>query len=484
MCARWLNAPTLMSRVLGRASMQRRSLVKRWIAAVLFYASPALAAPPLVVSADHHGLARADGTPFFWLGDTAWLLFHRLDREQTERYLRDRAQKGFTVIQAVALGDLAGPGMRNAYGEASLVERDPRKPNDAFFQHVDWVVKRANELGLTLGMLPCWGDAWNPYPGEPGAIFDVANARSYGEFLGRRYKDADLVWILGGDHRVDTDQHKKILRAMAEGLRKGDGGRHLISFHPPGANGSSTWLHDEPWLDFNMRQNGHAAEYEQYGKTRDDWARTPTKPVLDAEPLYEDHPLSFQQATQGHSLAADVRRALYWDLFNGAFGHTYGNHAVWQFYSDKVAPLNDPLLPWTEALAQPGASQMQYARKLLESRPGARVPDEAILVVDRVKTAVPGAGRYRFVAMREAERSWAMVYAPVGRSFSVHLDALEAARVKAWWFDPRNGQVRAIALYPAKGEQKFTPPSSGEQSDWVLVLDDADKKLPKPGGRP
>jgi hypothetical protein len=437
----------------------------------LLLASPASAAPPLRVSADQHTLVRADGSPFFWLGDTAWLLFTRLDRAQAELYLHDRAQKRFTVIQAVALGDLEAPDMPNAYGESSLHARDPRRPNEAFFAHVDWVVRRANALGLTLAMLPCWGDTWNPYPGERQAIFDVDGARSLGRFLGRRYKDADLVWVLGGDHRIDTPAQHAILRAMAEGLREGDGGAHLITFHPPGTNGSSTWLHDEPWLDFNMRQNGHAAEYDAYAKTREDWARTPTKPVLDAEPLYEDHPLSFEQQALGHSTASDVRRALYWDLFNGAFGHTYGNHAVWQFWAPGVEPANDPLMPWTEALAQPGASQLQHARTLLESHPGGRVPDDDILVPERVATAVPGRGRYRFVAMRDEARRWAMVYAPVGRSFRVRLDAVKAARVKARWFDPRSGQLRAIATYPARGERTFTPPSRGEQLDWILLLD-------------
>ncbi len=451
--------------------------------AALLLSCRAQAAPPLKVSDDRHTLVRANGAPFFWLGDTAWMLFQRLDREQSERYLRDRAQKGFTVIQAVALGDLPGPNTRNAYGQTALLERDPRKPNEAYFQHVDWVIERANALGLTVALLPCWGDTWGPQPGEHKAIFDVDKARAFGTFLGKRYKDADLVWVLGGDHKIDGEPQKRILRAMAEGLRAGDLGAHLITFHPPGANSSSTWLHDEPWLDFNMRQNGHAAEYDQYAKTRDDWARTPTKPVVDGEPLYEDHPLDFKQGQWGHSVAADVRRALYWDLFNGAFGHTYGHHTIWQMWAPPHDPLNDPLMTWSEALAQPGASQMGLARKLLESRPGPRIPDDEIIVPDRVATAVPGRGRSRFVAMRDSARSWAMVYAPVGRSFRVRLDAVQAERVKASWYDPRTGQVRAIANYPGKGEQLFTPPNPGEQLDWVLVLDDASKRLPKPGGR-
>ena len=94
----------------------------------------------------------------------------------------------------------------------------------------------------------------------------------------------------------------------------------------------------------------------------------PTKPLTDGEPIYEDHPVSFDSQNLGHSVAADVRRPLYWDLFGGAFGHTYGHHSVWQMWSPKHTPKNFPLMPWFEAINQPGAAQMQYARALLESR--------------------------------------------------------------------------------------------------------------------
>lgn len=115
---------------------------------------------------------------------------------------------------------------------------------------------------------------------------------------------------------------------MARGLRKGDGGAHLITYHPTGWHGSAQFFHNENWLDFNMRQNGHTAEYRSYGNTLNDYSRQPHKPIIDGEPLYEDHPVDFKPQEKGHSIAADVRRALYWDLFNGACGHTYGHHSV------------------------------------------------------------------------------------------------------------------------------------------------------------
>jgi hypothetical protein len=443
--------------------------------------------PALRVSENRRFLITADGKPFFWLGDTAWELFHRLDRAEADHYLKDRAAKGFTVIQAVALAEFGGLTVPNPYGHLPLVDKDPLQPIEAYWRHVDHVVRRANELGLYIGFLPTWGDKWNKAWGEGPEIFTPANAEAYGEWLGKRYRNAGLIWILGGDRAIATDAHLEILSAMARGLKRGDGGAHLMTFHPTGGRGSSELLHNEAWLDFNMRQNGHTAEHtNRYDKTRADYdLKHPVKPVLDGEPIYEDHPVNFRQGEFGHSIASDVRRPLYWNLFAGAFGHTYGHHSVWQMFSPGVRPpVNDPLLPWKEALQQPGAKQMQYGRWLMESRPFlTRIPDDSVIVTDVVRTKIPGAGRYRFVGTRDEAGTFAMVYAPVGRPFAVDMSKLKGAHVKAWWFNPRNGAAVAIGVFPNQGQRMFTPPDAGEMLDWVLVLDDASKGYSAPGAR-
>ena len=444
--------------------------------------------PRLQVSENRRFLVTADGKPFFWLGDTAWELFHRLNREEAEVYLKNRAERRFTVIQAVALAELDGLNDPNPYGEKPLRNNDPTQPNEAYFRHVDWIVQRANELGLYIGFLPTWGDKWHKAWGAGPEIFTPQNAETYGEWLGKRYRDASLVWILGGDRPVDkakAESQKEIIRAMARGLRRGDGGAHLITYHPPGGAGSSEHFHDDDWLDFNMRQNGHTAEFTgRYDQTRVDYNRTPVKPVLDGEPIYEDHPVSFDAKKFGHSIASDVRRPLYWDLFGGAFGHTYGHHSVWQMWSPARNPINNPLLPWSDAINQPGAAQMQHGRALIESRPFlTRIPDDSLIVTDRVPTSVPGTGRYHFAATRDADGTYALVYAPVGRSFKVRMEVIKGSKVKAWWFNPRDGKAKAIGTFDNRGERAFTPPDAGELLDWVLVLDDAAKKYPAPGSR-
>ena len=74
-----------------------------------------------------------------------------------------------------------------------------------------------------------------------------------------------------------------------------------------------------------------------------------------------------------------------------------------------------------------------------------------------------------------------MVYAPVGRAFKVHMEKITGAKVKTWWFNPRDGKAASIGDFPNTGEREFLPPDSGEMLDWVLVLDDATKRYPAPG---
>lgn len=445
----------------------------------------------LRVSDNKRFLVHEDGTPFFYLGDTAWELFHRLNRQEADKYLENRADKGFTVIQAVAIAEVDGHNAANPYGHLPLVDQDPARPavqdgpaND-YWDHVDYIVDKANSLGLYIGFLPTWGRYWHDEVKDGKPLFTVENAQMYGRWLGGRYKDKRLIWILGGDRTIENDQQRQIIRAMARGLRQGDGGAHLMTFHPRGGSGSSKDFHNDDWLDFNMRQNGHNAKFnEGYQNTRADYDLKPVKPVLDGEPMYEDHPVSFRAKDLGHSISSDIRRPLYWDLFGGACGHTYGHHSVWQMWQPGRGPINGPLMPWFEAIDQPGAGQMQYGRWLMESRPFlSRVPDDSIIVTGPVPTSVPGAGRYRFVGTRDAEGSYAMVYAPVGRPFKVRMDAIKGPKVKAWWYNPRDGQATAIGEFPNTGEREFLPPDKGEMLDWVLVLDDATKNFPAPGTR-
>src|SRR5215218_7597107 len=112
----------------------------------------------IVVSSNGHYLQYEDGTPFFWLGDTGWELFHRLKLEEIAQYLDNRSRKGFTVIQAVLLAEFNGLRKPNQYGDLPLQNEDPATPNETYFRFVDTVVELAAAKNLVMGLLPTWGD--------------------------------------------------------------------------------------------------------------------------------------------------------------------------------------------------------------------------------------------------------------------------------------------------------------------------------------
>ncbi len=338
----------------------------------------------LKVSENRRFLVKEDNSPFFYLGDTGWALLQRLDRDETDLYLRDRASKGYTVIQVMGISEFDGLTVPNRYGDVPFEDLDPTRPTEGYFEHVDWVVDRAAELGLHIGLLPTWGDKVGPLQWGTGPeVFTPENAAVYGEFLGERYRDKPIIWVIGGDRNPTEPRHYATWRAMAEGVKRGDGGRHLMTFHPQGGSSSSAFFHDDPWLSFNMLQSGHARRNgANYEMIHQDYTRTPTKPCLDGEPCYEDHPVNWKPEG-GYFAAYDVRKAAYWALFAGAHGHTYGCNGVFQFWKSGQEDRFGVLRPWQEAIELPGAAQMQHARRLMESRPFLqRIPNQGLLASD------------------------------------------------------------------------------------------------------
>lgn len=425
--------------------------------------------PNLRVSGNGRFLETVDGRPFFYLADTAWELFHRLDRAETLFYLNNRADKGFNVVQSVILAQSDGLNVANAYGDLPLIDGSPERPNEAYFSHVDWVVRSAAKCGLYSAILPTWGDKWFQAHGVGPEVFTLDNAAWYGRWLGERYREESVIWVLGGDRSPQSAFHFDLIRSMAHGIREGSGGHQLMTYHSSGDAGSAEFFHSERWLDFNARQNGHEVEYDRYGKTLADWRRLPTKPVFDIEPIYEDIEISLCRESAEYSCASDVRRAFYWDVFSGACGHAYGHHSVWQMYQKGRKAHWKPLMDWRIALDQPGAAQMGIGRRLIESRPmGMCVPADEILQPSPV---VPGNGRDRFVAQRSLDGSFAMVYVPVGRDFEVNLDCLSGPCASVSWFDPRTGSYAQQGRVNTGQRQRFISPTPGERLDWVLVLD-------------
>lgn len=420
-----------------------------------------------------------ENKPLFWLGDTAWELFHRLDREDAEYYLKKRAAQGFTVIQAVALAEFNGLNVPNSYGDKPLLENDPTRPNEAYFKHVDFIVDRASEYGLVIGFLPTWGDKLNKSGwGNGPEIFTIQNAKIYGKWLGERYKNKkNIIWILGGDRNPRNGTNDAdVWRSMAAGIVEAVGGndKAMITFHPqPNAKGASEWFHNEEWFDFNMFQTGHCRDSPTYNNIKNSYDQTPTKPVIDGEPIYEDHPVCFNYNDLGTSNAFDVRKSAYLSLFSGAFGHTYGCHDIWQMYSPNREAVNGPHVYWQQALDLPGAKQMNYVRRLMEARPVLdRVPDQSLIVENNLNP------NERIQSTRGND--FAFFYSTTGKPFTLNLGKISGNQLNGFWYDPRTGKSEDIGLFENRGTKLMTPKTSGYGQDWILILDDASKNYKKP----
>lgn len=422
---------------------------------------------PLVVSANKRFLSHADGTPFFYLGDTAWELFHRLTEEEVDRYLENRRAKGFNVIQAVILAELDGLNTPDRNGNRPLKDNDPEKPDEAYFQWVDLVVKKAEAKGMYMGLLPTWGDKVDRQWGVGPVVFNERNIVTYGRFLANRYKDCpNIIWVIGGD-RNGGDANTPIWNALANAIRSVDK-THLMTFHPYGRHTSSKWFHNADWLDFNSSQTGHAnCSFDIFDNLIvGDYNRLPVKPCINMEPCYEDHPVRGNTCTSTAWFdETNTRQALYWSLFSGAAGHAYGCHPVWQFMSPLYRPTGNVLNNWYDDLDLPGAGNMIHARRLFEKydyysrRPAPEIILTKQQAIGDMAVAVQGKG-------------YAFVYLPNGNPVDILLETLpEATTLTLQWYNPRTGQYTLIGEVAAKGSYRAEPISSGKGNDWILVMD-------------
>lgn len=421
----------------------------------------------LSVSANGRYLQYKDGTPFFYLGDTAWELFHRLNEEEVERYLENRRAKGFTVIQAVLLPELDGLRIANRNGDLPLKDLYSVEPNETYFKWVDKVIRMAEAKGLYVALLPTWGDKVDKQWGIGPEVLNPKTAEWYGEWLGRRYKNfKNIIWVNGGD-RWGGDRNFPIWNALGKALRKTDK-NHLITFHPIGEHSSAEWFHNREWLDFNMVQTGHCQRnYKIYEQILvKDYNRTPVKPVFDGEPRYENHPVCWLPDSLGWFDDADVRQSLYWSLFSGAMGYTYGCHDVWQMAMPDREPVGHARGNWEASLDLPGAFDLIHARRLMERFDwGNMQPDQEMIV------SYNDSYDKKVVALR-GEKG-ALIYFPTGEKASLNLLRIGGNNgLSLFWMNPRTGEITdGEKIEQATREMPVTPPTSGRGNDWVLIVE-------------
>jgi hypothetical protein len=455
------------------------------LACLLFFAckqqSDKTAGDPwqLKVSTNHRFFETGDGKPFFWLGDTGWLLLSKLNREEAIKYLDARAKQGFNVIQVMVVHSSKET---NAYGDSALVNRNIAQPKTTpdttfgkkgaydYWDHVDWIVAQAEKRGIYIALVPVWGSV------VKGAKINANQGEAYAKFLAERYRGRpNIIWMNGGD--IAGSDSTATWQAIGNTIRSLDT-VHLITYHPRGRTQSSTWFHNEKWLDFNTFQSGHRI-YAQDTMKKDlnygednwkyaevDYAKTPTKPTLDAEPSYEGIPYGLHDTTLPRWTDAEVRRYGYWSVFAGGCGYTYGHNDVMQMHkpADKEVAYGSTGY-WDRSIFAPGAKQMIYIKQLMLSRPYFdRVPDQSLIASGQ------GERYERLIATRG--KNYAFIYTYTGRDMSINAQKLASDKVKASWFDPRTGKVTEIGTFENKGALTFNPPGEKKNgNDWILIID-------------
>ena len=326
-------------------------------------------------------------------------------------------------------------------------------PNEKYFEHADWVIRKAAEKGMQVFLAPIYLGYTGTDEGwiEETLANGPEKCLSWGRYLGKRYRDFDnLIWLMGGDR--NPDKAREDVDAVARGIKEFDN-RHLFSAHCHPENSAVDQYKNDGWLDLNTTYT--------YGIVHrmllTDYDRAPVMPFVLIESTYEG---------EHNASAVQIRRQAYWAVLCGGTGQFMGNRPMWLF---------DP--GWQAALDSTGAKDMARLGALFGSRPwNDLVPDEKHEVV------VEGLGEFRgldyLAAARTGDGGTAIAYLPTARTFTADMTKVAGKQAKAWWFNPRTGKPESAGEFPTSGKRKFTPPGEGE---WVLVLDDAARNLAAPG---
>jgi Protein of unknown function (DUF4038)/Putative collagen-binding domain of a collagenase len=456
--------------------------IKKILAGIMIFVSVNTFAQvqPLKISANKRYFQTADGKPFFWLGETAWLLFVKCNRKDVKLYLDTRKQQGFNVIQAMLLHDFNNT--RNVHGDWALKNFDVSTPaitpgsnaaNAAeydYWDNVDYIIDEAARRGMYMALVPTWGS--NVKSGK----INEQQAEAYAKFLAKRYKNkTNIIWLNGGD--INGKDGYAVWEKLGSTIKNFDG-NHLMTFHPRGRTSSTDWFHQSLWLDFNMFQSGHksytqdtaAKERRHFGEdnwkfVEEDYAMEPVKPTLDGEPSYEDIPYGLHDTLSGYWNAADIRRYAYWNVFAGGAGFTYGHNAVMQFYEPGDTGISFfPRQNWKMGLNAEAATQMKYLKKLMQSYSYFdRVPAQELVYANGEK--------YERVLATKG-KNYALFYVYDGKEFRADTQWLKFIAAKGSWFNPRTGLREKIAAFKNKGVIDFNPPGKKQNgNDWVLILE-------------
>jgi len=402
---------------------------------------------PLRVGPDRRHLVDSTGAPFLVQGDAPWSLISGVTREDADLYLERRRGQGFNSI-IVNLIEHKFHGPVNRYGEGPFTTPgDFSTPNEKYFAHADWVIRKAAEKGIQVFLAPIYlgyigtDEGWI----EEALANGPEKCRAWGRYVGRRYRDFDnLVWLIGGDRNPDTARAD--VDAVAAGIKEFDQ-RHIFTAHCHPENSAVSRYGNDGWLDLNTTYTYNIVHKMLLA----DYNHKPPMPYVLIETSYEG---------EHNASALQIRRQAYWAILCGAAGQFMGNRPIWLF---------DP--GWQAALDSTGARDMARLKTFFSRQPWDRlVPDEKHDVV------IDGLGEFNgldyLAAARTSDGGTVIAYIPTARPFTVDMARMAGNKAKASWFNPRTGESAAAGEFATRGKKQFTPPGEG---DWLLVLDTASR---------
>lgn len=429
--------------------------------------SPLYRHGPIRVAADQRHFAYADGTPFFWLGDTWWKnLCKRMSWEGFQELTADRKAKGFSAVQIVC-GPYPDEGAFEARweneGGKPYETRDFSVVNPKYFDYADRRIKRLVDAGMVPAIVGAWGR------GDCDAMqaVGVAGLKRHWRHLVARYGAYPVVWILAGEIADEAKWGQGPWAEVATYVRGLDPYQHPLTCHTSPGNGRRGASGDVNVIDYDMVGGNHDAPTAIAAKTlnilKSARATTPPMPVLVGETCYEGH---MQQGFQ------DIQRHLFWMYsLNGAAGHTYGAAGVWHASVDGdpgCANVYD-WTTWREGMNYPGSTQLGLGKKLLEQYPWWRFEPHPEWV-DGVTYAagIPGEVRFIYLPRRNIYNWEGPTVKNLESDVTWH----------AYYFDPATGRRfdQGTIKAQAKPGDKMAKPVDFKRNvpspqDWVLVLE-------------
>lgn len=415
------------------------------------------------ISDDHRAFTYADGTPFFWLGDTHWQApnYERLHEcncaddtctSQFHHAVDEVVAQGFTVYQTypdAALNDGGGNRSQVDWWAEQYTHLDPL----AFARQFDVMMDHLADRGLViaLGMGVHWTN---------GAI-GTAALTHFAAHVAARYAAHPVVWITAQE--VDVEHGSDTLpvwKAVAETIDTLDGYDRPLSAHMDSV-GEPTTFGTEPWHDWFATQGGHGTIRTQ-DHYRAYWDHHPVKPFLETEANYEGIAGVASSAT---------RRSAWTALQCGSFGFTNGSAGVWAMKWDDQTPGWDDYqsgISWLGGLHLPERKELRLMRDFYEG-----LGDWQSL---RPRFGDPAWGEFEdpehSVLSASDDHARVVVYFSGASTASGVLTSLDdAAAYSARWFDPRTGDDQVIARDISAVDGRWAVPAKPDADDWVLLVE-------------